>query len=72
MAGELGRNQCATVIINDLHWRAGGGLGDRRAKKTRRGGRVWRYAASLFIHASLFEKGKTWLDSLNSRESCCI
>lgn len=20
MAGELGRNQCAIVIINDLHW----------------------------------------------------
>lgn len=33
MAGELGRNQCATAIINDLQWRDGGAIGGSEGKE---------------------------------------
>lgn len=33
LAGKCGRSQCAIVIINDLHWRAGGAFGGSEGSK---------------------------------------
>lgn len=48
----------------------GGGDGTKKPSRGGLGGES--YAASLDIHLSLFAKGKTWLISLNKRDSCCI